>query len=113
MTAAHGRHGGVVRGGASRKLAATLQPGTGLRLEWRARLDEHIGSFTVEPLKSRAHLLADRLALAGRLAVGALLVHIGVQLPAVARALARRPRAPSPGGLDPPARPTSRGAPGT
>jgi DNA repair protein RecO (recombination protein O) len=73
MTAAHGRHGGVVRGGASRKLAATLQPGTGLRLEWRARLDEHIGSFTVEPLKSRAHLLADRLALAGLLSVCALL----------------------------------------
>lgn len=73
MTAAHGRHMGVVRGGASRKMAATLQPGTGLTLEWRARLDDHIGSFTVEPVKSRAHLLGDRLALAGLLAVCALL----------------------------------------
>lgn len=73
MTAAHGRHSGVVRGGASRKMAASLQPGTGLKLEWRARLDEHIGSFTVEPVKSRAHLLGDRLALAGLLAVCALL----------------------------------------
>lgn len=73
LTAAHGRHMGVVRGGASRKMAAALQPGTGLALEWRARLDDHIGSFTVEPLKSRAHLLADRLALAGLLAVCALL----------------------------------------
>jgi DNA repair protein RecO (recombination protein O) len=73
LTAAHGRHAGVVRGGASRKMAALLQPGTGVRLEWRARLDEHIGSFTVEPLKSRAHLLQDRLALAGLMSVCALL----------------------------------------
>lgn len=73
LTAGHGRHMGVVRGGASRKMAATLQPGTGLMLEWRARLDDHIGSFTVEPVRSRAHLLADRLALAGLMAVCALL----------------------------------------
>jgi len=73
LTAAHGRHMGVVRGGASRKMAATLQPGSGLMLDWRARLDDHIGSFTVEPVKSRAHLLADRLALAGLLAACALL----------------------------------------
>ena len=73
MTSAHGRHAGVVRGGASRKMAATLQPGTGLTLEWRARLDDHIGSFTVEPVKSRAHLLSDRLALAGLMSACALL----------------------------------------
>ena len=73
LTAAHGRHMGVVRGGASRRMAATLQPGTGLTLEWRARLDDHLGSFTVEPLQSRAHLLADRLALAGLISVCALL----------------------------------------
>jgi DNA repair protein RecO (recombination protein O) len=73
LTAGHGRHAGVVRGGASRKLAPVLQPGTGVQLEWRARLDEHIGSFTVEPLRSRAHLLADRLALAGLLSACALL----------------------------------------
>ena len=73
FTRLHGRHVGVVRGGASRKMAAILQPGTGLQLEWRARLDEHIGSFTVEPARSRAHLLADRLALAGLLSACALL----------------------------------------
>jgi DNA repair protein RecO (recombination protein O) len=73
LTAAHGRHAGVVRGGASRKMAASLQPGTGLALEWRARLDDHIGSFTVEPLRSRAHLMSDRLALSGLLSACALL----------------------------------------
>ncbi|MCU0904407.1 MAG: DNA repair protein RecO [Tabrizicola sp.] len=73
FTRAHGRHAGVVRGGASRKLAAVLQPGTGLTLEWRARLDDHIGSFTVEPAQSRAYLMSDRLALAGLLSVASLL----------------------------------------
>lgn len=73
LTSAHGRHAGVVRGGASRRMAATLQPGTGLALAWQARLDDHIGSFTVEPLRSRAHLLTDRLALAGLLSACALL----------------------------------------
>jgi DNA repair protein RecO (recombination protein O) len=73
LTAGHGRHAGVVRGGASRKMAATLQPGNGLQLEWRARLEDHIGTFTVEPLRSRAHLLSDRLALAGLMSACALL----------------------------------------
>jgi DNA repair protein RecO (recombination protein O) len=73
LTATHGRHAGVVRGGASRKMAATLQPGNGLQVEWRARLEDHIGTFTVEPLRSRAHLLSDRLALAGLLSACALL----------------------------------------
>jgi DNA repair protein RecO (recombination protein O) len=73
LTAAHGRHAGVVRGGASRKMAATLQPGSQLQLDWRARLDDHIGTFTVEPLRSRAHVLSDRLALAGLLSICALL----------------------------------------
>lgn len=70
---AHGRHLGVVRGGASRKMAAALQPGTGLQLEWRARLDDHIGTFAVEPLQSRAHLLSDRLALSGLMSICGLL----------------------------------------
>ncbi|MCB6177656.1 DNA repair protein RecO [Rhodobacter sp. Har01] len=73
FTRAHGRHAGVVRGGASRRMAAHLQPGTQVAAEWRARLGEHIGTFTLEPLRSRAHVLADRLALAGLSAVCALL----------------------------------------
>lgn len=73
FTAAHGRHAGVVRGGASRRVAPILIPGAQLDLTWRARLEDHIGSFTVEPLMSRAGLLGDRLALAGLNAVCALL----------------------------------------
>ncbi len=75
LTARHGRHGGVVRGGGSRRVMPLLQPGAQLDLTWRARLDEHLGAFTVEPLASRAHLMADRAALAGLNAVCALLIH--------------------------------------
>lgn len=73
FTAAHGRHAGVVRGGASRRMAAILQPGTQLSLTWRARLDDHIGTYAVEPLQSRAALLSDRLGLATLGSVCALL----------------------------------------
>lgn len=73
FTAAHGRHAGVVRGGVSRKLAATLQPGTQVQVVWAARLEEHLGTFTVEPLRSRAGAMGDRLALAGLNAVAGLL----------------------------------------
>jgi DNA repair protein RecO (recombination protein O) len=74
FTEGHGRHLGVVRGGASRKLAPILQPGAQLDATWTARLDDHIGSFTVEPVRSRAAaILDDRLALAGLNAMTALL----------------------------------------
>lgn len=69
-----GRHAGVVRGGTSRKIAPVLQPGAQLSLAWRARLDSHLGSFTVEPQRSRSAAMADRLALSGLNAVCALLL---------------------------------------
>ncbi len=73
FAAQHGRHLGVVRGGASRRMAPVLQPGAQLSVTWRARLDDHIGVFVVEPLRSRTAVLGDRLALAGLSAVCALL----------------------------------------
>lgn len=74
FTAEHGLHAGVVRGGASRRIAPLLQPGAQLDLTWRARLEDHIGSYTVEPIRSRAGaVLADRPALAALSSVCALL----------------------------------------
>ena len=74
LTPQHGRHAGVVQGGASRRIAPILQPGAQLDLHWRARLDEHIGTFRVEPVRSRAAAaMGDRLSLAGLNAVTALL----------------------------------------
>jgi len=53
MTVARGRHLGLVRGGAGSRLRPVLQPGNAVRVEWRARLDEHLGHFTVEGLRLR------------------------------------------------------------
>ncbi|MEL6203968.1 MAG: DNA repair protein RecO [Pseudomonadota bacterium] len=73
FTAAHGRHAGVVRGGGSRKLAGVLQPGSQVSVAWRARLEEHLGNFTVEPVRSRAGAaMAHRTELAGLASVCAL-----------------------------------------
>jgi DNA repair protein RecO (recombination protein O) len=70
----HGRHAGVVLGGVSRRMRPFLQPGVLAQLGWRARLDEHLGHFTVEPLRNRAGTaLGSRLALAGIGAVAAML----------------------------------------
>ena len=50
MTREHGRHLGLVRGGGGSRLRPVLQPGNVVRVVWRARLDEHLGNYTVEPL---------------------------------------------------------------
>ncbi|MGP1355408.1 DNA repair protein RecO [Roseicyclus sp.] len=74
FTEGRGRFVGVMPGGASRRMAPVLQPGAQLDATWRARLSEHIGSFRVEPVRSRAaDAMDDRLALAGLGAVCALL----------------------------------------
>ncbi len=76
LTEAHGRHAGIVRGGAGRRMTPVLQPGAQLDLSWRARLEEHLGSFTVEPARARAPaVLGDRRALMGLSAVCALLAY--------------------------------------
>jgi len=66
FTRDRGRHLGLVRGGISRKLRPVLQPGNLIKAEWRARLSEHLGYYTVEAINSRAaELMGDRLSLAG------------------------------------------------
>lgn len=50
----HGRHLGLVRGGRSRKQQPVLQPGNRVDLVWRARLDEHMGTFQAEPIELHA-----------------------------------------------------------
>lgn len=73
FTAGHGRHAGVVRGGAGRRLAPVLQPGARLSVEWTARLEEHVGTYRVDPIGARtAIIMADRAALAALQSVAAL-----------------------------------------
>src|SRR5690606_15779983 len=64
MVEGRGHRHGLVRGGRSSKLAATLQPGNTVQVAWRARLEEHLGSFVVELVDARAaDLIADRTRL--------------------------------------------------
>src|SRR5271157_3511602 len=54
MTREHGRHLGLVRGGMGSRLRPVLQPGNCVSALWQARLDEHLGHYTIEGLDARA-----------------------------------------------------------
>ena len=45
LTRGHGRHLGLVRGGAGSRMRPLLQPGNSVTAVWRARLDEHLGYY--------------------------------------------------------------------
>ena len=66
LTRAHGRHAGLVRGGSSRRLRPILQTGNFVQCAWRGRLEEHLGTFTIELSHAIAAALLDNpVALAG------------------------------------------------
>ena len=74
FTPDHGKSSGVVRGGQSKKLKPMLQIGAQLDLTWKARLEEHLGSFQVELIRSRtANVMNERLLLAGMLSSATLI----------------------------------------
>ena len=54
LTREQGRHGGLVRGGASARNRGLYQPGNYLRVQWRGRLLEHLGRFKCELIYSHA-----------------------------------------------------------
>jgi DNA repair protein RecO (recombination protein O) len=73
MTREHGRHLGLVRGGAGSRLRPVLQPGNRVNATWRARLDEHLGHYAVEGLDlPAATLFAAAHAVYGVTHLGAL-----------------------------------------
>ena len=75
LTREHGRHAGLIRGGASKKQAAILQPGAQLSLEWSARLAEHLGTYKADLVRSRAAaIMTDRHRLAAMNVISTLLV---------------------------------------
>jgi DNA repair protein RecO (recombination protein O) len=66
LTRSRGRWQGMVRGGRSRALRPVLQPGNTVAARWRARLEDHLGSFTVEPVRLIVgSLIDDPFKLAG------------------------------------------------
>ena len=56
----HGRHAGVVKGGAGRRQGPLLQPGNRLQARWQARLEGHLGRFDLEPIRLFPAALLDR-----------------------------------------------------
>lgn len=48
LTQDHGRHAGLVRGGAGARSRGIFQPGNLVRAQWRARLSEHLGTYRCE-----------------------------------------------------------------
>ncbi len=65
LTRDHGRHAGLVHGGQSARLRATLEPGNLLAASWRARLADQLGTWSLELERAyAAPLLDDPLRLA-------------------------------------------------
>lgn len=66
LTKEHGRHAGLARGAFSASHRGAFQPGNLVGAVWRARLAEHLGSYSCELLQGYAALvLEDPLKLAG------------------------------------------------
>ena len=74
LTADHGRHAGLVRGGGSKKMRGTVQPGNRVQASWRARLSEQLGQVQLELTQAvTARFLVSPMRLAGVASVCALL----------------------------------------
>ncbi len=74
FTRVNGRTLGLVKGGRSRRIRPLLQTGNGLKVEWRARLEDQLGIYIVELSEAvAARVLDDKLSLAGVTALAALL----------------------------------------
>ena len=54
LTQSHGRVLGLVRGGRSRVQRPVLQAGNAVQAVWRARIEEQLGTYVLEPLELRA-----------------------------------------------------------
>jgi DNA repair protein RecO (recombination protein O) len=59
LTPHQGRHMGLVRGGQSRRRQGISQPGNLVDAVWRARLADHLGTFTLEPVHDYSALVLD------------------------------------------------------
>lgn len=59
LTREHGRHPGMVPGGAGKALRATLQIGNAVQATWRARLNEQLGTYRIELIAAHSGLALD------------------------------------------------------
>ena len=54
LTRAHGRHAGLMRGAASKRQRGVAEPGNRVQAAWKARLADHLGMVTLEPVHQTA-----------------------------------------------------------
>ena len=75
FTPSQGRHLGMVKNVTTTKQSNLFEPGTQLKLVWKARLEEHLGVFSTEIIKSRTLILIkNKKALLGFNAIASLLL---------------------------------------
>ncbi len=66
MTPTRGRHLGLVRGGRSKRMRPVLQAGNTVKAHWHARLEDHLGTYTIEGQDLRAgQLMSSQVAIYG------------------------------------------------
>src|SRR5579871_4538963 len=74
LTETRGRHAGLVKGGDGRRHRSVLQPGNLVHGSWRARLETHLGTYTIEAQRSfSATAMASPVKLAGLAALCAMI----------------------------------------
>ncbi len=78
LTLAHGRHAGLVHGGGSARARGVYQPGNRVSAHWRARLEEHLGSYRCELVVGEAARLMDDPARLGALTSACALIEAGL-----------------------------------
>ena len=79
LTLRHGRHLGLIKAGMARGRRAEIQTGNLVSIEWRARLSEQLGNYTLELVRPYAALALDsQIGLAGLAAAAAV---AGASLP--------------------------------
>lgn len=59
LTAAHGRHAGLVPGGQGRAARPVLQPGNRVQAKWRARVVDQLGTYTLDLTAAQSALWLD------------------------------------------------------
>lgn len=73
LTREHGHHAGILRGGQSPRVRAQWQIGSRIRVTWKARLVEHLGSISGELVAGHAsRFFDDRVRLAALASAAAL-----------------------------------------
>ncbi len=77
LTLKKGRHLGIIRNAYTPKMMSILQPSAQLLLYWSSRLEENLGNFKVDLVKTRADILmSDRIRLYAFNSLSALCISI-------------------------------------